>query len=143
MRWPRTGWAEDIRSCHHGTMTNLPDANRLDANLPVSNLLDGCPDRPLADEIFTEILARDGMRIERIVSTGQATPAEAPWDQDHDEWVLLLAGSASLRLDGAADRALRPGDHAFIPARRRHWVLWTDPARPTVWLAVHWPPKPA
>ena len=119
-------------------MTNL-----LDANLPVSNLLDGCPDRPLADEIFTEILARDGVRIERIVSTGQATPAEAPWDQDHDEWVLLLAGSASLRLDGAADRVLRPGDHAFIPARRRHWVLWTDPARPTVWLAVHWPPKPA
>jgi len=41
-------------------------------------------------EILTELILRKGVRIERIVSTGQSTPADKPYDQDHDEWVLLL-----------------------------------------------------
>jgi cupin 2 domain-containing protein len=44
------------------------------------------------------------VRFERIVSAGQATPVDAPYDQDHDEWVLLLAGSAGLWIEGAGGR---------------------------------------
>ncbi len=45
------------------------------------NLFDDLP--PHADgEVFTELLLREGMRIERIVSTGQSTPADKPYDQD-------------------------------------------------------------
>jgi cupin 2 domain-containing protein len=93
---------------------------------------------PRADEeVFTELLAREGVRIERIVSTGQSTPADKPYDQDHDEWVLLLAGSAGLWIEGEGERDLRPGDHVLIAAHRRHRVTRTAKGEPTIWLAVH------
>jgi cupin 2 domain-containing protein len=100
------------------------------------NLFDGVPAR--ADgEIFTEVLSRDGLRIERIVSTGQFTPADEPHRQGHDEWVLLLAGSAGLRIEGEGERNLGPGDHVLIAAHRAHWVTWTAKDEPTIWLAIH------
>ena len=89
------------------------------------------------DEVFTELLTHPRARIERIVSYGQATPEDAPYNQSHDEWVLLLRGSAGLWLEGEEERKLRPGDHVFIPARRLHRVTRTACDEPTVWLAVH------
>lgn len=100
------------------------------------NLFDDLPARA-EREIFTELLAREGVRIERIVSTGQSTPADAPYNQDHDEWVLLLRGSAGLWIEGEGERDLRPGDHLLIPAHRTNRVIWTAKAEPTVWLAIH------
>lgn len=92
----------------------------------------------LADEQFTTLLSAPNLRIERIVSTGQASPPGHWYDQDEHEWVLVLAGSASLLFEGeAAPRVMRAGDHATIPAHVRHRVEWTDPTQPTVWLAVH------
>jgi cupin 2 domain-containing protein len=102
----------------------------------VSNLLDDLPIQA-TEEVFTELLSRPGIRIERIVSNGQSTPVDAPYDQDHDEWVLLLRGSASLWLDGDSERDLRPGDHVLIPAHRIHRVMRTAGNEPTVWLAIH------
>jgi cupin 2 domain-containing protein len=102
----------------------------------LTNLFDHLP-ATLADEEFQEILNRDGTRIERIVSTGQSTPGDAPYDQDHDEWVLLLTGAAGLWVEGDGERELRPGDHLLIPARRRYRVTWTAKDAATVWLAIH------
>ena len=102
------------------------------------NLLDHRPAR--ADgETFTDVLLHQGVRIERIVSTGQFTPADKPYRQGHDEWVLLLAGSAGLRIEGQGERNLRPGDHVLVPAHRAHWVTWTAKDQPTIWLAIHFP----
>jgi cupin 2 domain-containing protein len=100
------------------------------------NLFDDLPVRADA-EIFTEVLAREGVQIERIVSTGQFTPADKPYCQEHDEWVLLLSGAAGLWIEGEGERDLRPGDHVLIAAHRRHRVTWTAKAEPTVWLAIH------
>jgi cupin 2 domain-containing protein len=102
----------------------------------LSNLLADLPPAG-REETFDEILARPGIRIERIVSHGQVTPEDAPYDQSWDEWVLLVAGSARLWLEDQGEVALAPGDHLLISAGRRHRVAWTDPARATVWLAVH------
>jgi cupin 2 domain-containing protein len=102
----------------------------------VTNLFENLPVRT-EDEEFVELLSRPGTRIERIVSNGQTTPADAPFDQDHDEWVLLLSGTASLWVDGDGERDLRPGDHVFIPAHRLHRVTKTAENEPTIWLAVH------
>jgi len=93
--------------------------------------------------VVTTLLARDGARIERIVSTGQSTPLVAPCDQDHDDWVLLLQGAAGLWIDGEAERTLRPGNYVLIPARRLHRVTWTATEGPTVWLAIHFLPSSA
>jgi cupin 2 domain-containing protein len=89
---------------------------------------------------ITEILAAGkNVRIERIVSHGQATPDGSWYDQDEAEFVVLLAGAARLRFaDEDAARSLAPGDALDIPAHRRHRVEWTDPERPTVWLAIYY-----
>lgn len=102
----------------------------------MTNLFEDLPRRADA-EIFTELLSREGVRIERIVSTGQFTPADKPYDQEHDEWILLITGSAGLWIEREGERELRPGDHVLIPAHRRHRVTWTAKGEPTVWLAVH------
>ncbi len=101
----------------------------------MANLFDDVPPA-LPAERFDALLARPGVRIERIVSTGHAAPAGEFQDQDWDEWVLLVEGSAGLELDGTDVRLAR-GDHLLIPAGTRHRVAWTDPDRPTIWLAVH------
>jgi cupin 2 domain-containing protein len=89
------------------------------------------------EELLGDLLRRPGVRIERIVSTGQASPPDFWYDQDWDEWVVVLAGSAGLVLEGETETRLGPGDYVFLPAHRRHRVAWTDADAPTVWLAVH------
>ena len=73
----------------------------------IANLLADLPDAG-AGEVFTALLRRPGIRIERIVSRGQATPEDAPMVQDWDEWVLLLEGAAGLRIGDEGERVLRP-----------------------------------
>ncbi len=100
------------------------------------NLLDDLPDGR-SDEVTEILVAAPGVRIKRIVSLGQASPPGFWYDQPQAEFVLLLAGAARLRFeDEPADRTLRPGDGFDIAPHRRHRVAWTDPVRPTVWLAV-------
>ena len=100
------------------------------------NLLRDLPDAA-AGEVAETLLAAPGLRIERIVSQGQASPPGFWYDQDEAEWVLVLAGAARLRFaDEEEDRTLAPGDHLDIAPHRRHRVAWTDPSQPTVWLAV-------
>jgi cupin 2 domain-containing protein len=89
-------------------------------------------------EILENLVVGDGIRIERIVSHGQASPSEFWYDQDMAEWVMVLSGRAGLAIAGeTAERLLGPGDAVYLPAHCRHRVVWTDPDRPTVWLAVH------
>lgn len=102
----------------------------------VANLLEKLPAAKRA-EAFTELLSRPGVRLERIVSRGQATPEDAPMVQDRDEWVLLLEGAAGIRVEDSAEVSLAPGDHLLIERGRKHWVTWTAKDRATVWLALH------
>jgi len=105
----------------------------------IRNILAGLPSA-LPGEAFDTIAESDAVRIERIVSSGQATPEGEWYDQQRDEWVLVLAGSAGLLFEGAPQpQRLGPGDSVLIPAGCRHRVTWTDPAVSTVWLAVHFP----
>lgn len=102
------------------------------------SLLSGLPPPRLAGEAVETLLERPGLRIERIVSTGQVTPEGQWYDQDSDEWVLVVKGRARLRIDGETeDRELGEGDFIFLPAHCRHRVAWTEHEPPTVWLAIH------
>jgi cupin 2 domain-containing protein len=92
-----------------------------------------------AEERLTELLSRPGLRIEKIVSTGQASPAGFWYDQPQAEWVVVLRGRARLRFeDEVQARALVAGDYVNIAPHRRHRVEWTAADEPTVWLAVHY-----
>jgi cupin 2 domain-containing protein len=106
--------------------------------VPAGNLFADISAASTGGEAFCEIFARPGLKIERIISQGQASPPECWYDQAWNEWVIVLKGSAILRFeDEPATRALGAGDYVFIPARKRHRVEWTEPQQPTVWLAVH------
>jgi cupin 2 domain-containing protein len=106
--------------------------------ISVDNLFSNLP-APSREEELLELLSRKGVRIERIVSTGQSTPVDAPYDQDHDEWILLLRGAARLWIEGREEQDLRPGNHLLIPAHRTHRVIWTVKEEATIWLAIHFP----
>ncbi len=92
----------------------------------------------LSEEEITTLAELPGARIERIVSTGQTSPPGFWYDQDWTEWVILLAGSAGLLIEGEVEpRILYPGSYVEIPAHVRHRVEWSDARQSTVWLAVH------
>ena len=108
------------------------------------NLFDGLPAKPETTERLETLLAKPGLRIERIVSTGQASPPGFWYEQAEAEWVLLVSGEAHLRFEDETEaRRLRPGDWLSIEPRRRHRIEWTLADAPTVWLAVHYAPPPA
>ena len=107
--------------------------DRVDAG----NLFAALPDARAGEAVDT-LLDRPGVRLHRIVSAGQATPDDDWYDQADDEWVVVLQGAAAVLIEGeAAARPLGPGDWLYLPARCRHRVAATDPATPTVWLALH------
>ena len=111
----------------------------------LTNLFAEIPE-DLPEELIQALLSTPGLRIERIVSLGHSSPQGFWYDQEEHEWVLLLKGAARLRLDGEEPIDLRPGAFVNIPAHQRHRVEWTDPTRPTVWLAIHysaWPTEDA
>ena len=88
-------------------------------------------------EVVQTLLGGAGVRLERIVSYGQASPDGFWYDQAEDEWVVVLSGRARLAIENEREeRCLQPGDAVLIPAHCRHRVTWTDPAQPTVWLAL-------
>jgi len=103
----------------------------------VANLFAGLPPIGETGEQFVQLLQRRGLVIERIVSSGQASPPGFWYDQPEGEWVLLLQGEALLRFADEDDaRRLQAGDWLDIAAHRRHRVEWTAPDRLTIWLAV-------
>ncbi|HPU79227.1 cupin domain-containing protein [Accumulibacter sp.] len=104
----------------------------------LDNLFAHLPPPDVSEEQFSQLLARPGLRIERIVSHGHASPPGFWYDQPQGEWVLLVQGEASLRFDDEPHaRRLRAGDYLFIAPHRRHRVDWTRPDEDTIWLAVH------
>lgn len=93
----------------------------------------------LAEERFEELVRTDALLLERIISRGHATPPGQWYDQERNEWVLLLSGSAGLRIEGREEIiVLQPGDYLLLPAHCRHRVEWTEADRETVWLALHY-----
>lgn len=94
-------------------------------------------------ECVERLLERPGLRIERIISRGHASPPGFWYEQPHGEWVALLSGSARLEFDdGREPLDLQPGSYVDLPAGCRHRVAWTDAEQPTLWLAVHYQQSP-
>ncbi len=86
---------------------------------------------PADGERSTVLADAHGFRVEQILSGRLAAPQE--YVQDHDEWVVVLAGGAVLEVEGA-EHDLVAGDWWLLPAGTPHRLLRTDPG--TSWLAV-------
>ena len=96
------------------------------------------PGEPTPEETVDILLEQDGLRIERIISWHHTTPSDFWYDQDEDEWLVLLEGTASLRYDPAQSnislRPLHKGEPLLIPAHVRHQVAQTS--APAIWLCI-------
>lgn len=88
------------------------------------------------DEFLEALVCGDkGVNIERIVSQGQVTEEGRWYDQDRDEWVVVLKGSAKIQYEDGHEVYLESGEHLFLPKHVRHRVSYTS--SPCIWLAVH------
>ncbi|MDR4504977.1 MAG: cupin domain-containing protein [Candidatus Scalindua sp.] len=95
--------------------------------------------KQIPDEVLEEIMKTEHFRIERIISHGHSTDQDEWYDQDQDEWVIVLKGSAGLLFEGNDTAVIMsPGDYVNIPAHQKHRVEWTEPDAETVWLAIHY-----
>lgn len=92
----------------------------------------------LPDELFERLAGNDSVSIERILSRGHVTPEGEWYDQERNEWVVVLKGAARICFDDGREVALAVGDYLDLPAHCRHRVSWSDPDIETVWLAVHY-----
>ncbi len=102
-----------------------------------ANIFNNIPEQ-LPEELIECIFRRDNIRIERIISKGHMTPAGQWYDQDGDEWVMLIQGEAIILYEKDHQSFhLNAGDYLLIPAHTRHRVEWTPPDLHTIWLAAH------
>lgn len=87
-------------------------------------------------EIFDTLFETGDIKVERIVSYGQSSPAEGWYDQDRDEWVSVLSGAAVIAFEDGRRVELEKGGFLHIPKHCKHRVAWTDPGQPTIWLTI-------
>jgi len=88
-------------------------------------------------ELFETLVSGKDILIERIISFGQTTPPGEWYDQEKDEWVILLQGEACLYYENGSQIKLNAGDYLLIPAHQKHRVTYTSSEPPCIWLAIH------
>lgn len=103
----------------------------------MGNIFSLLPDK-LEHELFEELLRENNIKIERIISRGHASPANGWYDQNENEWVVVLEGSGSILFENGDEVNLKKGDYLNIPAHTRHKVTRTDTNGVTIWLAIHY-----
>ena len=87
---------------------------------------------PNVGESFTTLFENDKLTISRIVSSDRLEPKV--YCQEVDEWVILLEGEATLKIDTKL-KTLKKGESLYIPAKTPHEVLTTQ--KGTLWLALY------
>ena len=106
----------------------------------MENIFKNIPEN-LPEELIEKISGdtEKDIKIERIVSRGQASPPGFWYDQDKNEFVIVLEGKARLRFkEDDTVLELLKGDYIDIPAHTLHRVEWTSEEEDTVWLTVHY-----
>ena len=106
----------------------------------IPNLFDDLPEFPFPAEITQNLFARQDIRIERIISSGQVSPPDFWYDQPQNEWILVLSGNAVIKFK-MPDQIfqLESGSYLYIPAHQLHRVEKTSDAENTLWLAIFFP----
>jgi len=101
----------------------------------MNNIFNDIPQN-LDNELFEELVKTDNITIERIISKGHQSPISGWYDQEQDEWVMVLSGKAIILFEDDTEVTMKNGDHIIIPAHQKHKVIWTEPDIETIWLAV-------
>ena len=103
--------------------------------MKLENIFDSIPDN-LDEEVFDLLLQNNQLKIGRIISKGQSSPKSGWYNQDNNEWVIVLKGEAVISFEHEEVVNLKTGSYLHIPAHTKHKVKWTDPEAETIWLAI-------
>jgi cupin 2 domain-containing protein len=114
---------------------NLYKAEKIFMGL--KNIFESIPDH-LEEEICEVLVQSDHVTIERIISKGHKSPESGWYDQEKNEWVVVLKGEAIISFENGKETTLKVGSHLHLPAHKKHKVSWTDPKTETIWLAIHY-----
>lgn len=104
---------------------------------PINNIYENIPSK-IPQELFEIIAENDDIKIERIISEGHSTPDDFWYDQEKNEFVILLKGSAEVQFENDRIVKLTEGDYLLIKKNEKHRVSLTDKNVKTIWLAVHY-----
>lgn len=88
-------------------------------------------------ELLLEAQDVKSFRMERIVSKGHTSKDDFWYNQEEDEWVLLVQGNAILKMENEMSTiSLKKGDYYFIPKFQKHRVEYTSSIPECIWLAI-------
>lgn len=107
------------------------------ANKKLNNIFDIKNITSVQPEIFENIIEKNDFKLDRIITQ---KPYDRPgkwYDQDKDEWVLLLQGEATIEFQNKEIIQLISGDYIFIPSHKRHRIKESSQEQKCIWLAIH------
>lgn len=105
--------------------------------MEVKNIFDIPEGNPDEQETFETVIENKNLLIERIITH---KPYDSPgewYNQEKDEWVVLIEGEAELELKDEKKIKLFKGDYIFIPAHKIHRINKSGNEEKCIWLAVH------
>lgn len=102
----------------------------------IKNIFKDLPEVSSGNEVFEMLQESSTFLIERIVSNNCISPAEGWFSQNHDEWVMVIQGSATVETIEKSNE-LHVGDSLFIPAFVKHRVTYTSSSPLCIWLVIH------
>lgn len=90
-------------------------------------------------EVFNSIIDKDGIKIERIISKGHTTEKDKWYNQEKNEWLIMLKGKAELLFKNNNQIIkMKKGDYLNISAHTEHRVTKTSKKEETIWLTIHY-----
>jgi|SRR3989338_454856 len=92
--------------------------------------------KSIPKELFETIVSSNDFKIEKIISKGHKTKKDYWYDQDNNESVLILNGSAELLFENEELIKMKEGEYIIIPAHKKHRVEKTDEKKETIWLTI-------
>lgn len=102
----------------------------------IKNIFEDFPERQ-ESEYLELLLSNPAFKMEKIISQGHVSPDNFWYDQNKNEFVLLISGNARISFENNYTIDLKPGDYLIIPAHKKHRVDFTKPGEKTIWLTIH------
>ncbi len=91
----------------------------------MNNIFKNLPDN-LTEEVLENLASSSQVKIERIISKGHSSPSFGWYDQDQNEWVIVLKGQAEITFENDSTVLLSAGDYVNIKAHQKHKVKGAD-----------------
>lgn len=102
----------------------------------IKNFFENLPSVKNGEELIETISESSSIKVERIISNNSIAPKNGWFEQENEEWVMLIQGSAKIQFQ-EKEIELFTGDTLFIPAKTKHKVTYTSSIPICIWLAIH------